>query len=349
MAGTPQFVDISQFQPADINWSAYKTWAQQWDGVSRVSLRSSEGTTVTDAHFARYRAGALAAGIDILILYHFADPDLNSPEAEADWQRKVVGSIRPQDVLMLDYEKQVPQANAAWALAWLERQAANYDGKLPTLYASDAYVRSRLQDSRLAHYPLTLANWQFTPTERPPCPPPWPAYTYLQYTDRATNIPGIAGKVDVNLYFGQEEPMALTIDQAANYFTASSDGSVWTCKKNNCVLGHAILAYYQQIGGGSRAPLFGLNVLGLPLTNEQGPVNNHSGTTLQIFERGILCYDPSHAIDNPPQSGDVYQMHVDSGAGLTSLLSYLKISPTESSDLTQIRADMAKLAADLGL
>jgi hypothetical protein len=59
-----------------------------------------------------------------------------------------------------------------------------------------------LQDNRLANYPLTLANWQYTPTERPPSPSPWPAYTYLQYSDRATSIPGIAGAVDANIYLG---------------------------------------------------------------------------------------------------------------------------------------------------
>jgi hypothetical protein len=35
---TPQFVDISAFQPAQIDWNAYRQWAAQWDGVARVAF-----------------------------------------------------------------------------------------------------------------------------------------------------------------------------------------------------------------------------------------------------------------------------------------------------------------------
>jgi len=202
MAGTPQFVDISVFQPPDIDWKAYRAWAAQWDGIARVSLRSSYGTGFTDKHFAAYRAGAINAGVDVLIFYHYAYPQFNTASAEADYQRQVVGTIRPADTLMLDYEERVPQATAEWAYQWLNRQEHNYPGKKPTIYASDSYVRQRLQDSRLPSYPLTLANWQFTPTERPACPPPWSTYTYLQYTDRQTGIPGIGGAVDADIYLG---------------------------------------------------------------------------------------------------------------------------------------------------
>lgn len=203
MSGMPQFVDISVFQPLNIDWKAYRAWAAQGDGIARVSLRSSYGTGYTDQHFAAYRQGALDAGVDVIIFYHYAYPQFNSPEAEADYQHQIVGEIRPNDVLMLDYEENVSQATADWAYLWLARQEQNYGGKKPTIYASDSYIRQRLQDNRLARYPLTLANWQFTPTERPACPPPWSTYTYLQYTDKATSIPGISAAVDADIYLGQ--------------------------------------------------------------------------------------------------------------------------------------------------
>lgn len=204
MAGVSQFVDISVYQPSTIDWKAYRAWAAQWDGIARVSLRSSYGTGYTDQHFAAYRDGAISAGVDVIIFYHYAYPQYNSAVAEADYQHQVVGSIRPNDVIMLDFEEQVPEATAEWAYQWLARQEQNYGGKKPTLYANDAYIRQRLQDSRLARYPLTLANWQFTPAERPACPPPWSTYTYLQYTDKATSIPGISGAVDADIYLGHD-------------------------------------------------------------------------------------------------------------------------------------------------
>src|SRR5690242_21813174 len=91
MAGTPQYVDVSSFQGA-INWQQYKTWASQWDGISRVVMKSTEGTGYTDPRFHEYRAGALAAGIEVIGYYHYARPEWNSAQAEATWQQSVVRS-----------------------------------------------------------------------------------------------------------------------------------------------------------------------------------------------------------------------------------------------------------------
>lgn len=199
----PQFCDVSQWQGA-IDWQAYKIWSAQGDGISRVAMRSSYGTGFADSNFAENRAGALAAGIDCIYYYHFSYPSVNGAVQEANWQRQVVGDVRPQDMLMLDFEENSPQATSAWAYSWLATQEANY-GKLPGLYASSAYIAERLQDPRLARYPLWVANWQYTPDERPPCPPPWTSYQFVQFTDKATSIPGISGNVDCNIFLGQEE------------------------------------------------------------------------------------------------------------------------------------------------
>jgi len=191
---------VSSFQGV-IDWSAYAAWAASFDGVSRIAMKSSEGVGFTDPRFYGYRQEALAAGIDRIIFYHYGKPGLgNSPISEANWQARVCGPVRASDVLMLDYEEDVREATADWAYHWLVQQQRNYD-KHPTIYASDDYVRTRLQDARLASFPLTLANWQFTPNERPACPPPWKLYRYLQYTDRAT-VPGIPGDVDADIFLG---------------------------------------------------------------------------------------------------------------------------------------------------
>jgi Glycosyl hydrolases family 25 len=204
----PQFCDVSQFQPQNLDWQAYKAWSAQGDGISRVAIRSSHGNGYTDVHFRTYRDGALAAGIDQILFYHYSYPQINNAIDEAKSQHSIVGAVRPQDLLILDFEENVPQATADWAYAWLAQQEDSYDGKLPGIYASTAYIAQRLNDPRLAKYKLWLANWEFTPDERPPVPAPWQAYEFVQYTDNATNVPGIASAVDCNIFLGQEnKPM----------------------------------------------------------------------------------------------------------------------------------------------
>lgn len=207
----PQFVDISVFNPINIDWHAYKQWSSGGDGISRVAMRSSYGTGFTDDHFDQFRHDALANGIDQIIFYHYAYPQFNFPEAEADWQHQVIGAIRPQDVVRLDLEENTGQATAQWALAWLEQQSANY-GKTAGIYCSTFFAQSRLQDVRLAKYPLWLANWQFTPDERPVCPAPWTTYQFVQYSDRAS-VPGIPGLVDADIYLGGTIVSGSSFDQ----------------------------------------------------------------------------------------------------------------------------------------
>lgn len=220
----PQFCDISQFQPL-IDWQAYKKWSSSGDGVSRVAMRSTYGTGYTDTHFEANRQGALEAGIDVILYYHYAYPQYNTPEDEANWQREIVGNIRDQDMVVLDIEENVGENIHDWSYRWLYTQEVNY-GKLPALYASSAYIQTRLQDNRLAKYPLWLANWQYTPDERPQVPSPWTSYEYVQYTNRATNVPGISGTVDADIYLGmpiKEKPVNTPTKPTDHQIKAADD------------------------------------------------------------------------------------------------------------------------------
>lgn len=343
------YADISAWQPATIDWRAYKQWS------SIVALRSSYGVGYTDAHYQAYRSGAEAAGLRI-IHYHYAYPGINSAVDEANWQLKVVGPIGPNDLLMLDYEENNARANAAWALAWLAQQEANYSGKLPLIYASDGYVRSRLQDARLSKYPLVLADWQFSASERPACPPPWTSYIAVQYTDKQTNVPGIAGAIDANVWLGPEtaegDDMAIDINSpnVANYFE-EQDAEHWMCKQTKCVVQYAMLTDYKATNGLLHA--------GLPITNEipisqfgaQYAALADSGIVVVFYERCVKAYDPSHKIDFPPGAGMVYNVHLyNGGPGTDPLINQLKSQiaslqaqlqssdPTDAAKLAQIKA-----------
>lgn len=199
---TPIFVDVSSFNRT-IDYGAYAAWVKQFDGVSRIAIKASEGTGFQDALFTTHRDGSLSAGIDRILYYHYGRPDLNSALAEAEWMHSVVGSIRKSDTIMLDYELSVSQSNAEWAFEWLSRMEQLYPGQV-IVYSYDNFILTRLQDSRLAKWPLYLASYTYDPAARPACPPPWKTYEFLQYSDKAT-IPGISGPVDADIFLGSDQ------------------------------------------------------------------------------------------------------------------------------------------------
>lgn len=350
---TPQFVDISAWNPQQIDWKAYRAWSAQGDGISRVAMRSSYGAGYKDQHFDAYRAGALAAGIDVILYYHYSYPSLNSAMQEANYQRSVVGDIRPQDLLILDFEENVPQATSTWAYQWLSQQSINYKGKLPGIYASSAYIQQRLNDPRLAKFHLWLANWQFSPDARPPIPAPWTSYEFVQYTDKAVNIPGIAGNVDANIFLGGNTPpmpsstiIDLTNGTVASHF--SGDDTIWTCKDNGFVIGHGILNFYRAFGGDA---LCGLTYLGLPRSNEKSVVG-YPGVVQQEFERACVFYDPTHVLDNPPGSGPVYVAHVERDPRTVALLAKIADlqqqlnKDTQAQEIAQLQAQLTAAQAE---
>lgn len=199
-----QYVDISSWQSANIDWQAYKEWSAKGDGISRVAIRASFGSGFTDTTFAVNRQGALEAGIDSIIFYHYAYPNLNSASIESTWFRSVVGSIREADLLMLDFEEDVPQAGAAWAYAWLINVQAAYPKNTVAIYSYPDFIARRLQSTQLTKFPLIYAKWTFDPNARPAAPYPWHDYLAVQYSDKASNIPGFHENVDADVYVGPE-------------------------------------------------------------------------------------------------------------------------------------------------
>lgn len=213
------FVDISSWNGASpINWQRYKPWSAQGDGISRILLRDDQGVGVPDSAFETYWRGAVAAGIDEIFVYHYAYPNLHPGDAgavaEAQSMEQIVGArLRPNDKVMLDLEQ---NESRAWALAFgQELLKWHPTASKPVLYDSDAHIRQFLQDAQLpAVFDLGLADWTFDPNSRPPCPPPWQSYTWLQFTDRLS-VPGMPGTVDANVFLGG----TLMAPKSVVYFT----------------------------------------------------------------------------------------------------------------------------------
>lgn len=327
---TSIYCDVSAYQ-GQINWPEYVAWAKAQGYTPMAAIKATEGVGFTDAWYERNRQGALSAGVEKLFFYSYARPDKgNSAQAEANYLHSVVGSVRPQDALMLDIEV-VPPAN--WAHEWTSQQDSN--GQTSVVYSYDAFIRAHLQDSRLTKYGLIMANYTYDANARPACPLPWKQYIAFQYTDKAT-IPGITGPVDANIWLGTEgDDMAITINSpnVANYFE-ELDATHWKCKSNGNEIHDGMLGFYKANNG--------LLMFGLPLSNEV--VLDDKGNTKQYFERGCLVWDPQHKYDNPPGSGSVYVAHVysDNALGEDPLIPKLEaqIKQLQSSDPT----DAAKLA-----
>lgn len=133
---------------------------------------------------------------------------------------------------------------------------------------------------------------------------PTPNGAIIQYSDsvwasrlRSTEIWSIS---PINAL---EVQMLQLTDPMGRFFVAKA-ANIWHCSKTNADIHDAHLDFFRKYEG----------ITGLPLTSEIY-LASMPGTSIQIYERGIAIYDPSHHIDNPPGSGPVYLLHIDEGTG----------------------------------
>ena len=84
-AQRPVGLDVSDYQ-ASMSWSSVKT-----SGVSFAWAKATEGLTEVEATFTNNMINAKAAGI-LIGTYHFAHPELHSPDVEAAHFWSVAGS-----------------------------------------------------------------------------------------------------------------------------------------------------------------------------------------------------------------------------------------------------------------
>lgn len=192
-------LDVSAYQGA-IGWPAVAA-----AGYRFAWIKATEGTGYTDPQFRVNWHEAAAWGL-VRGAYHVARPDLNEPEAEADYFLATVGMLAPGDLLALDCEEPLAPAVAPddwhdWALAWLRRVEARA-GFLPLLYSRVSFMRAHnlTGHTDLADYGLWLAAYAPTPAI---APDPWPFWAFCQYTS-AGSVPGIAGPVDLDTFNGDE-------------------------------------------------------------------------------------------------------------------------------------------------
>lgn len=189
-------VDVSNWQ-GPVDWGAVVR-----SGRPFAFAKATEGATFVDAQFGANRTGMAGAGLLLRGFYHFARPDRNSAVAEAAHFLRTVGALGPGEVAVLDLEVAASPSVGDWAAEWLGI-VAKATGRTPMLYSYQAYLYS-IPTSRLTQYPLWVAAWGANDGRLPSVRPRtdrWSNWTFWQYTSRAI-VPGIAGRVDDNIFEG---------------------------------------------------------------------------------------------------------------------------------------------------
>lgn len=179
------------------NWQGSIGWADvAAAGVSFAICKASEGVTYADPWFARNWHGMAAAGL-VRGSYHFAQPDLAAPEADAAFWLACVqeaGGLLPGDLLALDVEAGSGDVSG-WVKACLRTVQAAV-GFRPLLYSGGWYMQPHglTHDAELAEYGLWYASYGAVPQT----PPFWPFWAIWQYTCEGS-VPGVAGPCDCNI------------------------------------------------------------------------------------------------------------------------------------------------------
>lgn len=141
-------------------------------GTKFAYAKATQGTWFLDQFFDSNRKSAKAAGIAIGA-YHYAEPGIGDPMAEASWFCDTVRSVRADELRpVLDLETIVPSGwtptqYAAWAGKWLAEVERRLDVR-PVIYTYLSYYRDALLEpdpatgglrpaAPVGDYPLWLA------------------------------------------------------------------------------------------------------------------------------------------------------------------------------------------------
>ena len=196
-------LDLSKWQ-GDVDWDSIKS------AVDFVIIKASGGapdagqsaSQYADAKFVRNRDSARSRNIP-RGFYHFAYPDYNSAEAEANCFCDVVGNLQDGEILVLDYERDSSGDQVAWCKKFLDTVSARYNGYKPMIYLSKARILEADWSSVVAgNYGLWMAWWTYN-TNTTWADFVWPNTAMRQYSNKE-NIAGI-NPVDANVFYGTVE------------------------------------------------------------------------------------------------------------------------------------------------
>jgi lysozyme len=193
-------IDLSRFN-GEVDFTKLRA-----DGLRFVYLKATEGRT-RDTMFARNWTAARQANLKVGA-YHEVSV-CGAADEQFDAIRATVPKLPDALPLALAVEPNIRTTNSGCPDAFtrqvvgdLARNVAEYYGKKPIIYGN-ATTLSHLVDETLAEFPIWLAKFATKGLEVPTFlgRNPW---TLWQVTDRA-RYQGVAGHVDLNLFYGSDE------------------------------------------------------------------------------------------------------------------------------------------------
>lgn len=185
-------VDCSQWQ-GGIDWGAVRR-----SGVDIAIIKMSGGDAglYTDSKANANYYNAKGAGL-ALAGYHFAGG--NNATNEADFFIACMSPVEENDVFVLDWE--IPHGNpVGWCLEFVNR-VHDRVGVWPIIYMNGSTANSYDWSPVFNNCGLWVANWNNDPDGPAVINKP---YVMHQYTSDGS-VPGIAGRVDLDAWYGTVE------------------------------------------------------------------------------------------------------------------------------------------------
>ncbi len=196
---TRRGIDVSEYQEK-IDWAAVKAGGFDFAFI-RIGYRGYTNGEIFPDDLARDNlAGAKAAGIDVGVYFYSQAVSPEEAAAEARWCLEFLGSEQLDLPLVYDWEWVGPEARTGGMdkatlteCAKTFCQTVEAGGYQPMLYFNSHISRDLLDLQELAQYPFWLAQYK----EKMDYPY---QVDFWQYTEEGT-VPGIKGKVDIDLMF----------------------------------------------------------------------------------------------------------------------------------------------------
>ncbi|GAC1499128.1 MAG: hypothetical protein NVS1B10_01550 [Candidatus Saccharimonadales bacterium] len=185
-------LDVSQYQ-GNIDWNAVRNAGYE---IAIIKVSGGDNGTYVDTKAGANYAGARAAGLAVGT-YHFAGG--TDPVHEAEYFVNVCSPVDPQQVLVLDWEVQHPDP-VGWCTTFVNR-VHELTSVWPLVYFNGSTWNGHDWSRVTNNCGVWVAWYGQDPNVDLPV---HGTYVMHQYTSDGA-VPGIAGRVDLDAWYGSVE------------------------------------------------------------------------------------------------------------------------------------------------
>lgn len=184
--------DLSRYNYEDVNPSS----------LQFVWLKASEGKSYKDPTMDKYisdMSKQCNGDVPFIGFYHYARPENNTPEEEAEHYLKTIKPHLGNCLMALDWEGNSLKEDPKWAVAWLN-YVYNKTGVKPLFYTG-SYASKSLKVVADAGYELWLAHYVSRGVKEPTFHN-WSDFRFWQFTSTP---------FDIDIFKGTKADMAAII------------------------------------------------------------------------------------------------------------------------------------------